>query len=751
MSSDTEALNAGVPPPASTGGAIGPNLNGGSQPKSRLPKAEQARRLCVDRVKDLSLKWAVWDDVLAKYDCIAPDDPAYLKAQGLGHATNVCWGTMESRVDEIVETYYNLACGGETFLRFHTRAEDPLSIRALRILAGEHKIMWDGWTGRQEMMETLIFHRSLYPFSAVYYEQPSGWHCRALDPRSLIYPPGAGTDVDTWEYCLVRTKFEAWQLLRKLEHESTASEAGWKPSQIRKACKLLCKEGAAVMTSIIPRSTWEDVTWEQLAPVDLLFRDVIPCFVVYVREWDGSISEHIMVDHSEMIEYIYSSPGKHRLLSDVLTLFPHGLGDGTLGSVRSHGIKSLPYHDALDRLTNNELDTAIVTSSLILQGDGGPQLEKAAECVMNIGGLTLLPSGFSPVQTNFRDAAAGIRLSKQDLRQSLGRNNPSMAGEIDLGDYEKSQREAAMLYQNSLQIGMFKVDRFRSQMDRFCGSHWKRVLAALEKGAPEECGNREAKGFLQMCAQLGVTVEHLQGIYRVSHRTGGARGNKVNEQMGMDRARQYFGMFSEDGKRDFARRDIELALDSADEARVWLASGSPGDGESEQARVAQLENSSMSVGQPVQAAGTDMDGLHMQEHTSFLLAETEKCKRGQSDPAACLRTISLEQAHVEPHMQRLSLDKFWEQDFKALQQQWSQFENYRRQLEQQLKAQQAKALQAQQEAARTPALDPKDRQKLAFGQLEMGQKQQKHEQELRHAEEDHLLKIREGAGVLTEA
>jgi len=35
--------------------------------------------------------------------------------------------------------------------------------------------------------------------------------------------------------------------------------------------------------------------------------------------------------------------------------------------------------------------------------------------------------------------------------------------------------------------------------------------------------------------------------------------------------------------------------------------------------------------------------------------------------------------------------------------------------------------------------------------MEMGQKQQKHEQEMKHKEEDHLMKLQEGMAVATEA
>lgn len=729
------------------GTSLPPNTTGGPQPTNRMSAASLALRMIQRRQSTLGTKWDVWEEVQSKYDCEPPDSPAYLRENGMGHSTNVCWGTLEARVDEIVETYYNLATGGKTFLRFHSRAKGPEPTKALQTLAAEHKIMWDAWEGRQEMMETLVHNRSLFPFSAVYYDQPNGWHCKALHPRNLIYPENASVDVDSWFWCAVRTSFEAWQLLDKLKDESKAREVGWKPEAIRKACELFCKEGNAVLATVSPSSTFANVAWADIMPHDLAFNDRIPAFVFYVREWDGSITEHILVDHTE-VGYLFTRPTKLKRLSDSLRIFPHALGSGTLDTVRSYGVKTLTAHDALDRLNNAEFDTALVTSSLILQSDGGTGLDKMSELVLNMGGVTALPSGFVPAQVNFKDSAAGIRLLKQDIRSQLGRNTPALAGDVEIGDYEKSQREAAMVYQTQLQLGLFKVDRFRSQMNGFGQTHWKRLLScidATEKGN----GVEEAQEFFKIAASTGVSPDLIGSIYRVTHKTGSARGNRVNAQIGMDRSRQYMGMFSEEGKRAFAKTDIALAMDDEDESDAWMPSGAPSDGESEQQRLAMLENSAMAAGEPVTAAGTDIDPIHMGLHTDWVVKIIQDCMQGLKDPASCLKAITLALQHVGPHFQRMQMDQFIQDDVKAMMQTWSQIENKRREIEQQLAKQQQEAQRQQAEAARTPMVDPKDQQRIIAGQLEMQQKEERHQQEMRHSEEDQRVK-REGANVKKE-
>lgn len=721
-----------------------PNTDGGPQPKNRLASADFALKMISSRATQLQSKWNVWEEIQKKYDCEPPDDPQYLKAHGLGNVTNVCWGTMESRVDEIVETYYNLANGGRTFLKFHTRAQGPQVTRALDILANEHKIMWDSWNGRQELMEQLVMNRSIYPFSAVYYDFPVGWHARALHPRNLIYPARASTDVDSWFWCAVATSFEAWQLLAKLKDADKARDVGWKPDKIRQACEFFCKENASLISSLGTNITWANVGWEQIEQNDLAFNDTIPAFILYVKEWDGKISEHILVNHAQ-VGYIYSKVAKHERLSEVLRIFPHAIGSGTLDSVRGYGTKTLTYHDALDRLTNAEYDTALITSSLILQADGGTTLDKLSETIINNGGITALPSGFSPAQVNFRDSAAGIRLLHQKLSAQLSRNAPALVGDVEIGEYEKSQREAAMLYQTQLQLGLFKVDRFHEQMNGFGETHWKRLLACL-KAQDEDNGVKEAKQFFELVARQGATPDVVASIYRVTHRIGGARGNRVNAQIGMDRARQYIGMFSEEGKRDFAKRDIALSLDSEDEAHAWLGGMGVPDIDSEQANKAMVENGTIAAGQPVVAAGTDVDLIHMGQHTGFVAAEIGRCEQGQLDPRVCLRTIGLAQQHVQPHFQRLAMDKYAVEQTKELMSTWSQFENQRRMLEQQVAKQAEEAQLRQIEAARTPQVDPKDLQKFNAGQMEMAQKDEEHQQRMRHKEQEHSLKMRtEGA------
>jgi hypothetical protein len=90
----------------------------------------------------------------------------------------------------------------------------------------------------------------------------------------------------------------------------------------------------------------------------------------------------------------------------------------------------------------------------------------------------------------------------------------------------------------------------------------------------------------------------------------------------------------------------------------------------------------------------------------------------------------------------LSQDQFFQDQLKPLMQQWSQIENYRRNLETQVQRQAESAQLKAQEAARTPALDPKDAQKLAFGQHEMRFREQEHQQKIRHKEQDHEIDLK---------
>jgi hypothetical protein len=731
--------------PELLGASRPPNLNGGPQPKNRMPDARLALQMITSRATQLSQKWEIWAEVQKNYECRPPDDPALLQQHGLGYATNVNWGSMEARVDEIEEAYYNLASGGKTFLKFHSRAEGAQAAKMLRTVAAEHKIMWDGWNGRQEMLSMLIHNRSLFPFSAVYFDNPNGWYCNSLHPRNLIYPAGAGTNCDTWPWCAVVTSFEAWVLLKQLSAPDTAQSVGWDTKAIRDACDKFVKQGAQALSSVLGGGmiNWMQVPWEQIQPHDLALNERIPAFVFYVKEWDGRVSEHILVDHQE-VGYIYSKVGKHEKLSHILRLFPHSIGAGTMDSVRGYGDKSLHWHDAQNRLQNAEYDTCLVTGGLIIQSDSGQTLDKMHQFVFNLGGVTALPSGFSPAQVNFRDSAAGMRLLKQDLRAQQARTAPGLAGASEFGDYEKSQREAAMVFQQSLQLGLFKVDRFHDQMDAFAQTHWARLVQCLDSKNKGN-GAEEAKAFFQLLATLGVTPELLLSIYRVTHRIGSGRGNRVNGQIGMDRARQYWGSFSEDGKRDFAKTDIELALDDDGDAEEWLATKQPGDEESTQARDAMLENSAFAGGQSVITTATDMDAVHMAVHTGFAESEQQLCEQGQRDPRQCLGTLTKALEHIPGHMQRLSEDQFFQPQLKDLGQRWSQIENYRRHLEQNLTAQAQKMQQEEQRRLQTPQVDPVDMQKLNAGQLKMAQDQQKHDQEMRIRDEEHSQKMSEGA------
>lgn len=713
-------------------------------PKNRMSDPKKARNLIIAQRRRLAPLWEVFDVIQEKLDCLPPDSAQDLRADGLGHLTNVNWGSMEMSVAAASEPIYNLMCGGRHFMRFHASpraSKDALVTAGLESLAASHKEMFMGWGARQPVFEQLAHFRTAFGLGITYHPRPLDWRFESLHPRNLVYPAMATTDINSWPWAGVVTSLNVPYLLERIAKNGAA--AGWKYDGIRTAIRLFNADALQICDGAIRRP---DLYFAGYGVNDLSFnqRDnqSMPALLFYVKEWDGSISEHVILDHEEAV-FLYSQPGKYKQMSDVLNLLPHEIGPGVLSKLRGLAVKQLPMHDALDRLTNHEVDLAFM-SGLIMQAAEGASLRKVHEVVF--GACVIIPPGLSVQQTSFKDTGAAARSTGASMRGLITQQGAAFGGEVDVGEYEKSNQQFEQIYADKTALRTFQIDRLSGQMSIFCGSHWRRIMDAV---ASKEA---ESTRMIGDAMADGLTEPMLGEIRRVSHMTGGARGNRVNAMTGMQGSKEYWGLFTEAGKLDFARSHMAIMLDDDDGPGRWLKRDTP-TYDSQQTQEAVNENGIMHSGNPVVIAGNDSHYLHLESHTAWIEALIAACQQGQEEPQKCLAAIGVAMTHCVPemmpqppgsaapapgHLSLLSQDKSMEQAVKAYATQWSKVLNFSRQLTQQL---QAEAQKAQQQAAQSPHMDPVTAAKLEVEQQRLRLEAEKHNQNMRQDSETHQQKL----------
>ncbi len=730
-----------------------PAAAGAKQPPSRMTDARAAQEM-IQRIERQHFEpmRQVYEEVSKKFDRFPPDDEASLRADGFGAATNINWGSMAARGTDILEPLYNLVTGGDHYLNFRSDFPSPAVTPMLDTLASEHKRLIDGWADFGPVIEQMLFNRVMHGLGILYFSQPQGWHFNSLHPANFIYVPGKSVNLNKHSWLAIRTQFEVADLLKVAENAEASTKLGWNTGKLRKAIEKYGQNEA--LTSSLMRP---DFYAEHYKPLDLYYNHAlnveITGYVFLVQEFDGKITEHILIPHEE-VGYIYSKPGKYDQFSDCLWISTHSLGDGQLNKVRGYGTQTLPFHDALDRLQNHETDMAFLASSLLMQAADASSLDRVEE--IQFGSITVLPPGLVVQQQSFSDPSQALRILKADMRGDLANSNASFGGRVDFGNTEKTARETVLRFQDAAQQNTFTVSRFRRELNLFARTLWKKTLQSRRQRGS---GSEEAKEFFRRAEEKGVIPELYETIWDVRFNPAAGDGNRTNTLLANDRIRQYFALFSDDGKREFVRRDITAATDDRGLADAYL--GVPGEGpyEREQRGKAQLENAAIEASSAkVDVGPTDNHIIHLEEHAGFVEA---KGQQFSGDPKPLLRLIERMLEHVSPHIQLAAQGVAVVQDpelrgaiaprLAQVNERWSQIENLRRQLTQQSQAIDEKAARDEQatvqqalQLAQQPS--PKDQQEIAGKQLDLRMREQEHEQKLRHAEEKHSIELRDLVG-----
>lgn len=678
--------------------------NAGVRQKPRISDADKVRDLITSEERILRPRLGQMSASTDSYDRIPMDTDAELRADGLGWTTNVNWGGMEAGVDEASAPLYNLMTEPETFVAFHSRREVQGKATLLQNLARLDAEMvrdWDEWI---YVVQQMIHNRALHGLGIIHWPTPHGWHCRSLHPGNLITPERAPLNPSFWPWAAVKTEFLISDLIAKLGDAKTARKKGWNIPSIKK--------------SIEKYKGGDGVVWQQNQDIDSIVHGFvrnqswakydnsisIKGYVLYNKEWDGSISEHFLTDQ-DGVGFLFSRKDGHPSMERMLSVFPHSLGDGFLNRVRGYGIKMLPYHDTEDRTLNHMIDVTTLASNINLKGEQD-DINKLAEIVF--GPITLIPEDFEVDQVSFANTSSGLAEVRREIQAQRAGNRQVFGGTIDVSpNVDRTATGAKMRFQEQTKMAGYEVARFYQQVGRFHRARWERVIDS--GSGPTDPGYDAAKEMLDEAKKLGIDREFLNSIHQVKAKTMFGDGDPVNQFLALMDLKEFVGFYSAQGKRLYSKMVTASRLRNADLAEELH--GEPGidDMDSEQRRLAQLENGLFQTSDAkIDVAGTDNHIIHGGEHTVLAEDTMAQLENGMITPEQAFSTLQRANAHVIGHLQPMALDPFSVEIFKDLQRRWSNVENTIRQLEQQLGAQRESEQQRQLEELRNPAPSVKD-------------------------------------------
>jgi hypothetical protein len=727
------------------------------QRKNRASNAEKVLAMITSRFNDRDFQKRVKLARLVEdaFDRIPPDSEADLDADGLGWCANVDWGGMAAGISDGVETDYNLATQPETYVRMIGASQQGRVVEPMRILEQLDKEMLDDWSEWLPELEMMIHNRRALGLGVFHFSKPNSWHFKSLHPCNLILPKRAKLNPETWAWCALKTEFEITDLLARLGDKEVSAKSGWKVAGVEKAIEEFAQNGGRELIASINNDP-EGFIYD-LSSDDLHFGHEngvsIEGWIFYVKEWDGSVSEHLLVNKAD-IGFIYSGIGRHKRMGDIIALFPLSLGQGHIERIRGYGLQMLPFHDLENQVMNHAVDVTTIASGLILNGGSGDDYKRLREEVFINGPIMTLPEGMTMAQQSFGNPTPGLLgLRREFERMGNFRNRAFGGAETGSRNQEESATAARLRWQDANSVRTYEIARFYKQLGTF---HSIRVMRYLRGGMTEaDPGGAELKVMITEAGLQGVTSEDVAGIRRVVARTIFGDGDPNNQFLALMDLKEFFPKLPPSGQRLFMRMAFIARLRDVDLVNEAMGPETGGQDRelSFQRWHAAVENDVFEGSDTrVDPMETDNHLIHAGEHTVYVEEVVARLDRGEITEDVALPRILRADAHTSPHLAALAADPFAQFEAKDMMRRWADVRNRARQIAQILERKQEEERNRQMEELRNPQPNVKDRETILTEQVKRAAELEKKRMEMEHEKELHQLRISLAkSGALTKA
>ncbi len=727
-----------------------PNLSGKDQPTFRVDDPNSAASMIAASNEYLQGRLQVWDMVMDMYDRRPPDDPQELKKHGLGGMVNVDWGYLEGGIQTAVEHKYHLATRPKSYLRLACHGNYERKQDQLEILEEEDKLMMDEQGGFASEIQTALVHQKSTGLGILQFDQPTGWTSRAVHPAHLVYPVNAGINLDRWDWCAMRVEFDIPQLLKVLSHDGAAKAGGYRKEAVRGFIKHAVKDSNSLLShfdtdplSIVNNRGVHDLqyTWDDKKTEGAVW-------VLWVREWDGSISESGLVktgNTKKSWDWLYRKENKYERLTDNINLFPDNMGHTLMRNIRGYGEKMLPTFDAMNRTLNSMMDYTILTTSLVFSGKPDA-IQHFQEMI--VGPYTFIPDALNLQQNAFGDPSGRLIKLTSHLSDMAAGKNLTSGGATSGEERPNSATGEVIQFYQGRQHKQFEIDRFYDDLSCFHKARWRRIWK--ETNHKSDPGYDLAMGMKERVFRRGVIATPkednqiineegdfkagniqewpiIEGIHpaQVRARRAFGDGDMNHLLLSMQQLKQTsYSQMTEGGRRSL-EEDITEALlgDSGHAERYFGPREGLGDRESENLWRAQVEHDQFEGNASVSPRNDDLHLLHLTHpergHSTYAQGWIQAFQNQQVSAAQALPPLSKVFEHAQAHIQMAAADPALNQVVAELNRFWNEsLGNLLKQLQSQVQKEQEAAAQAAAEQAQAPQMTAKEAAEIEIKRAE---------------------------------
>lgn len=475
----------------------------GTAPDSRLRDAYQAYEIAEELDRADAKRRIKRSRIYKAYNRFPPTEYSKLAKDGEAWQSNVNFGMLAFIVDNTIASFYDMLTERVVAAQITTKVGTPTQ----RGDWGEHistafDLALDRWDGFLFNQEEGLLDMGLYGKGIEMWEGNDGMETKHVSADEVLVPDTTKIDFSNFDVLVVKWKFPLHDLYDAIKDQETAEDMGWN------------------VEAVIEAMRWKRDIWRRKTNEDFLhdiqegnititahLRDTVSCYIVFIKEFDGKISKHIVlrdyapaflltredgrshrapaIDSQEFkgkvneMGFLFTKTGMFDSHKNVFAVFIDNAGSGKWHNTPSLAEKVFVHARQYDFAMNGIMDAIKINMSLILQGQSGEATEKLKQIVF--GPYMIIPDGVTVaqhrLQLDTQMATEALQFMMLDMKRGIG--NYQVHEKTSSGEAPTATQTNIDAMEGAKLSGT-QLRRFNGQHSRYYRELYRRLVAMTQ-------------------------------------------------------------------------------------------------------------------------------------------------------------------------------------------------------------------------------------------------------------------------------
>lgn len=719
----------------------------GEAPGHRLRSAQQAWEIAEQLDRDDSKRQKKRTRVFKCYNRFPPGEYSLLFKQGGNWQSNVGFGMMAFVVDNNLSSFFDMVTERVTAAEIITKHGNPRE----RADYSEHiSLAFDEvlreWDGYLINVEQFTLDMLLYGKGIETWEDEEGCTSEHIPADDLLVSDDTKIDLSNWDVIVVKRRYTLIELFKKIRSQDAARQRGWNVEAVINAMRM-------------QRETWRKKSLETYAKdiangnitVAGHLKEKVPCYVVYIREFNDKVSKHIVLqEYAPIVNdrtkggnppqgfsvddwkkkaideegFLYTKPDYAEDIHEVFSIFMDCAGGGVWHHVPSLAEKIFVQCRQYDFVMNGIMDAVKMNMSLMLQAQTPDAAKKIKELVF--GPYVFIPSEVPFIQQRLQLDTVGATQSVQFMMADMYRGiGEYRIQEKAKGGGQMTATERQLDAAESAKLTGTQLKRYNGQFSIYYRKLYKRLVNMNS----QDRDYKYLKKFKECLEEYGVPKEAWawDNIKSIKSNMLAGAGSPSYKLMAAEKTLAITNITPKDEGQRKAQEDAIAALHGRQNVSRYLSKMNPDPTWNE--RMALWENGVLSdvALNPTSAQVYPNDNhsyhisVHLADMEQTLTIVNDKMKQGnisESYAEQVAHKLLNQGGHVNAHLRFLQRDETKEDDLKNAAARLNVIQRAADKL-----AQQMQEMKNAKGEDFDVAKDPEIQKKIAMGQIEVDLKQ----------------------------